>query len=1604
MNQEDTPQKPIIVILGMHRSGTSLVTRSLQVLNVDLGDHLIPAISGDNEKGFWEDIDINDFDNALLEKLGSAWDRLAPLNEKLQSSKLDEERKTAVSMLASKIKSTAVFGFKDPRTAILLPFWKSVFHQLDLDDRYVIAIRSPLNVAKSLHERNGLPLEAGILLWAKHMCSVLRQTQGRNRVVIDYDLMLASPSLQIQRIANKLSLSFDWEDDTEGSEERLRSFENEFVSRDLRHQTSSLKDLKSSDLVPEFVKQAYEWMMHLAKDEIEFDNAGLEKFWKRFEEIFSSFDSGYQYIDRLTLSLHQFENDNRSLSEKLSQKEQGYLAIVNERDSLAKEIEVVRQQLNKISVELAASTEQVQHVSRELEKSRSSYHETQGLLNTVRGKLKKSEKLHVKTTSDLKEARERQSEYQAMYKNAISERDNREQSYQSLHGYFKQSVAERDKVQAANQKYASENAQLHAQLEAVHKSYAWRLTSGSRAVHFYLVVRPVKIIKQYVVKVLNAIWDRLPISPAEKSRLKKRLFKNLPFIFRHFKSYREWQENNASRLTVTSSDSQLSREDQNDFPGGETEVYVPLKDEGVLTQLPVKLIAFYLPQFHEIPENNEWWGEGFTEWTNVKPAEPQFEGHYQPHVPGELGYYDLTDTSVQKRQIELAKQFGIGGFCFYFYWFSGKRLLETPILNYLNDSSLDLPFCLCWANENWSRRWDGLENDILIGQQHSAEDDFAFIEYVSRYLRDPRNMQINGRPLLLVYRPSLLPSPIETAQRWRTWCRENDIGEIYLAYTQSFEAEDPEKYGFDAAIEFPPNNSGPPEITEQVDQLGPDFTGIIYDWRIFVERSKNYQQQDYTLFRSVTPSWDNTARRKTDGAIFANSSPAGYQVWLTRAIEDTLVNRENTDERLVFINAWNEWAEGAYLEPDEKYGYAYLESTRAALEHVVAENNARRILLVIHDAHPHGAQFLILNMAKVLHESMGFSVDMIVLGEGPLLEEYRQYATVHELAGYDLQGEKAVNLIQQLRKQGISSAITNTTVTGLIVPVLKQNNFTVVSLIHELPALIKDYQLQKHAKVIASEADKIVFAATAVKNGFETFTKLDEKKVVMRPQGLYKKNSRQTNEQIMASNQELRHRFNLPEGSKIILGVGFADYRKGIDIFVESGINVLNKNKNVYFVWLGNFEPEIEDKNKKTINKSGFNDYFIFPGLDCDSDIYYAGADVYALTSREDPFPSVVLEALDARTPVVAFSKSGGASELLSRGGGVLVDEMNANAFSEVLVELIDDSDKTYQLGCEGKKIIDEEFSFRKYLFDLTSLANTGLQRVAVVVPNYNYQQYIEERLQTIFSQNYPIYEVIILDDASSDNSVGVIKEFIQEQVIDCKLIVNADNSGNVFKQWAKGVEVAGGDYLWIAEADDLSDVEFLEEVMKGFDGSSTVMSYCESKQMSAEGNILCDNYLAYVSDISKEKWSRSYIENGVIEITTSLAIKNTIPNVSAVVFKREAISTVLKENIDDIKQFKNAGDWVTYIYILMHGDIAYAKHSLNLHRRHESSVTISGFNIGQLEEILTVQKKVKELYTVDESVVNKAKDYSQVLYEQFGLVTKNEPSFDKNHVLKSCL
>jgi lipopolysaccharide biosynthesis protein len=345
---------------------------------------------------------------------------------------------------------------------------------------------------------------------------------------------------------------------------------------------------------------------------------------------------------------------------------------------------------------------------------------------------------------------------------------------------------------------------------------------------------------------------------------------------------------------------------------------------------PVRAIAFYLPQFHPIPENDRWWGKGFTEWTNVTRARANFVGHYQPRLPADFGFYDLRVPETMEEQADVARAHGIHGFCYHYYWFGGKRLLERPVEVMRERGKPDFPYCFCWANENWTRRWDGADNEVLIAQTPLATDDERFIRDLLPHLRDARYIRVDGRPLILVYRVGMLPDPQATAATWRAVCRAEAVGELYLCAARTYDTGDPAQYGFDAVVEFPPHNTRVPTINAQVEIINAAFRGSIYDYREFVDDVLAQPDPDYPCHPTVMPGWDNTARRPDLANIFIHATPEVYEVWL-REIAARVIQKRPPEERLVFINAWNEWAECAYLEPDRRFGQQYLEATRRAL-------------------------------------------------------------------------------------------------------------------------------------------------------------------------------------------------------------------------------------------------------------------------------------------------------------------------------------------------------------------------------------------------------------------------------------------------------------------------------------------------------------------------------------------------------------------------------------------------------------------------------------------------------------------------------------------------
>lgn len=353
----------------------------------------------------------------------------------------------------------------------------------------------------------------------------------------------------------------------------------------------------------------------------------------------------------------------------------------------------------------------------------------------------------------------------------------------------------------------------------------------------------------------------------------------------------------------------------------------------------VKPIAFFLPQFHPFPENDAWWGRGFTEWTNVAQATKLFPGHYQPHVPGDLGFCDLRLKETKLAQIDLAKKYGIFGFAYHYYWFSGRRIMHRPLFEMLADRDVYMPFCLCWANPQWNRKWLGKEEEILLDHDYYPNYDLDFISDAWQFLDDERYITVNGAPIIIIYHADLLPNLKRTIDTWNDFCvaRGRPGIHVIVALTEAETAT--EEAGVWGWVEFPPHGATifrskeGLEFTRRIPFNQP-FRGRVADYATVVTDFKAKDYGSRRVFKSVMPSWDNTPRMNDNARILLNSTRDNFTHWLHH-VADYTADRHPPEEQFLFINAWNEWAEGCHLEPDLRDRCAYLEAIRDVLDGTV---------------------------------------------------------------------------------------------------------------------------------------------------------------------------------------------------------------------------------------------------------------------------------------------------------------------------------------------------------------------------------------------------------------------------------------------------------------------------------------------------------------------------------------------------------------------------------------------------------------------------------------------------------------------------------------------
>lgn len=769
-----------------------------------------------------------------------------------------------------------------------------------------------------------------------------------------------------------------------------------------------------------------------------------------------------------------------------------------------------------------------------------------------------------------------------------------------------------------------------------------------------------------------------------------------------------------------------------------------------------KLIAFYLPQFHPIPENDEWWGKGFTEWTNVTAATPMFPGHYQPRLPSELGFYDLRLAEIYPQQVALAREYGIDGFCYYYYWFNGRRILERPLQNAVERHDVDFPFCICWANESWSRRWDGRDREILLAQDHTLEGDNRFILDVLPLLQDQHYLKVDGKPILLVYRPELLANALVTAEVWRRAAEKAGLPGLHLCAVQ-FEIADPRSLGFDALVEFPPHFFPAYDITRSVPGLDPNFQGLVRDYYTGMLKGLERPAPNFPFYRGAMLAWDNTARRRHGSLIYHYSSPQAYRQWLRHLILQASENAGG-GESLVFINAWNEWAEGAVLEPSLRDGRAYLEATRDAVEENISTAYIDRVAYeryrqAIQEecrliGTPNGQRVAITTRPKVewvspradlarkaetAHYRILFFYDrsrtpfqlaedirhalapadgvicyILLCGQGQAGEKSPEWSLAFDLETLTCEGlsrsEAIGKTLEDLAGRSIDLALGYTLLPGDLARSLHSIGIPILTVLDELPAIGETFADSSLLTELGEVSERIVVTSEMMRQKLteKDICTSNERITVIYP-GIRSDLGEQSSEQYPSVLAE----FNFPPDSFLVLANGPIAPRGGADLIVPIVREVFSHlgTEKFRFLWIGEEQDDSLFRNwcEHDLATLGLSDRVIFTRSRPTLLPYLEAADVFLLPAREDHFSRIGLEAMYKGLPVLAF-EGGGLSEVLSPDAGVLVPYLNTQMMVQKLRQLYEEPIWRSALGERAMTKARSECGWFRYRRNLLNL------------------------------------------------------------------------------------------------------------------------------------------------------------------------------------------------------------------------------------------------------------------------------------------------------------
>ncbi|MCW2284370.1 glycosyltransferase involved in cell wall biosynthesis [Rhodoblastus acidophilus] len=659
----------------------------------------------------------------------------------------------------------------------------------------------------------------------------------------------------------------------------------------------------------------------------------------------------------------------------------------------------------------------------------------------------------------------------------------------------------------------------------------------------------------------------------------------------------------------------------------------------------------------------------------------------------------------------------------------------------------------------------------------------------------------------------------------------------------------------------------------------------------------------------------------------------------------------------------------------------------------IRPTESRGVVLIGHDACPSTPQRFLLALGELFKKRFGMEMRFVLLEGGALAQDYRELAETYVVS--ETRGDAWSDLrahLGELVRSGFTHAISNTAMSGGVTAILEELKFDFCSIVHELPKQIRSRDLAGAFAALRQRGRAVVYPNAFVKTALDGAFGADDARAIVIPQGLH-------DAPIVpeGARTHLRRELGLQPDAEIVLNVDVGDLNKGVDLFPLLAERLRTLRPGAHLVWLGDVPPVLAPWLKHDINERGLTNLTILP-YDREVGRYFGAADVFVSMSREDPFPSVMLQALQTGLPVVAFADSGGHAETIGDDArlGALAPPQDVETAASRIVEFLerrasgDREDAAYR-----SRVVKERYDLARYGAKLLSLIDPDYRTVSVIVPNYNYAEHLRDRLTSVFSQTFPVLELLLLDDASKDDSLHVAREIAAQAGRDMEIRVRAENSGSPFRQWKAGLDEIQSEFVWIAEADDMSEPRFLDESVRRLaEAPNAAFCFTDSKAINAKGALLFDSYKSYYSEFGDRGLEKSGSFSGADFLRRFLAVRNVVVNVSSVVWRTQALREIFARLGEEPFSLRCAGDWRIYVEACRSGkDILYIADTLNIHRRHERSVTQSLDRREHIKEIEAVQTVALEGESAKSELRTHAAAWRARTAREWRLDTANAPA-----------